>query len=88
MNKRELEEVINEMLEYVAYLSNEGVIQLNSKAVFNCESENGEGMVLIIMRTHRPLTLEEVENTFGVAEDQVDFAEKRPNLTLVKKDEN
>lgn len=88
MDKRELEAVTNEMLYYVGMLIDGGAIGLNQKAVFNAGCDNGEGVVVIVLRTHRILELAEVEKCFGVSDNALDFTHKRPNLTLVKNDEN
>lgn len=92
LTKDEIQEIAESLFTCAMELVEGGVLNVNHRTIFNgVNEETGEGLLVVLIRTHRELTVEEVEAAFGSPDGEyVDYTKaetKRPHLTLVKKDE-
>lgn len=92
LTKGEIQEIAESMFGLAMELIEGGILDVNHRTIFNgLNEETGEGLLVVLIRTHRELTVEEIESAFGSPDGEyVDYTKaetKRPHLTLVKKDE-
>lgn len=92
LTKGEIQEIAESLFTCAMELVEGGALDVNHRTIFNgVNEETGEGLLVVLIRTHRELTVEEVEAAFGSPDSEyVDYTKaetKRPHLTLVKKDE-
>lgn len=88
--KDDIEMVANSIFEGVEYLMDMGVVKPESKTIFSAEFGD-EGVVVLIIRTGRVLSTEEIEEAFNLeAGSGIDFTTdepEAPGLTLVVNNE-
>lgn len=81
----DIKPILQEIMELCSLLAQAGAVQLNGRLVINAADPNsGEGLVLVITRTSRALSTDELNAAFGEPDEYTNYEEEeKPKLTLV-----